>query len=180
MEPIARILILAVVLSASTTNADTDDLLTFRLCTPSNTVWATFGTPESWNVKSISARIEERLQNAGIWTRSQDGKVRNMLAVTMTVEPNERRVYLLEAEYFKNVVLVPLAVRMLKAEGLGPRRMDSGMSLARTWAFMEFGQMDSKADLLAHVDWVVDHFIREYHRAQRTESCLWLRSPDAE
>ena len=181
IRTIARILTLTVFLGASATSAETDDEQTFKLCTPSNTVWPTFGTSDGAMIKSISAHIEERLQNAGIWTQSQDGKVRNMLAFKVTAEPSERRVYVLEAMYFKMVVLLPMAVRLLEPGGsLSPRRMDTGVHLARTWARMEFGQMTGEAKLLAHVDRMVDLFIKDYQRAQRTDSCLWLRNPDAE
>ena len=105
-----------------------------------------------------------------------------MLAVRMTVEPNERRFYVLEAKYFKMVVLPPLALRMLKQPGgsLSPHQMDSGVSLASTWARMEFGQMSSEEKLLDHVDRMVGLFIKDYQRAQQTDTCLWLRNPDAE
>ena len=130
-------------------------------------------------VKSISEFVNQRLQGAGIWTESHDGKVRNMFGIKMTVEPSEGRSYVLEAMYFRMVVLVPMMGKILEPGNLSSQQMDPGVNLARTWAHMEFGQMGSKAELLAHVDKVIDRFIAAYDRAQRTESCRWLRGPGA-
>ena len=130
-------------------------------------------------MKSISEFVNQRLQAAGIWTQSHDGKVRNMFGIKMTVEPSEERSCVLEAMYFRMVVLVPMMGKILKLGNLRSQQMDPGVNLARTWAHMEFGRTGSEAELLAHVDKMTDRFIEAYHRAQRTESCRWLRGPGA-
>ena len=138
-------------------------------------------------VKSLSEFVNRRLQCAGIWTESHGGKVRNMFAIKMTVEPNERRSFVLEAMYFRMVVLVPVMGRVLKPGDLTSQQMAPGVNLARTWAHMEFGQLGSEAEMLAHVDKMTERFIETYDRAQRKadddapfpegyeEHCEWVR-----
>ena len=174
MRTIIRCVALGFALVAHATNAETSEDLTFKLCTPNNTVHGSFGSSEGV-VKSVSEFVNQRLQGAGIWTESHDGKVRNMFAIKMTVEPSERRFYVLEAMYRKMVVLIPMVARILEPGDLSSQQMDPGVNLARTWAHMEFGQMGSEAELLTHVDKMTERFIEAYHRAQRTESCRWLR-----
>ena len=176
MRTVLRCVALGFALVAHATNAETGEDLTFKLCTPNNTVHGSFGS-SAGVVKSISEFVNQRLQGAGIWTESHDGKVRNMFAINMTVEPSERRFYVLEAMYLKMVVLAPMVGKMLKPGNMTSQQMAPGVNLARTWAHMEFGQMGSEAELLAHVVKMTDRFIEAYHRAQRTESCRWLRGP---
>ena len=104
MRTILRFVVLGFALVAHATNAETGKDLTFKLCTPNNTVHSSFGSSEGV-VKSISEFVNQRLQGAGIRTESHNEKVRNMFAIKMTVEPSERRIYVLQAMYLKMVVL---------------------------------------------------------------------------
>ena len=177
MRAIAGYLALAFTLMVHPSGARSGDDLAFKLCTPSNMVWPSFGTSDG-EVKEISALVRERLQGAGIWTESHDGMVRNMFGIRMTTEPTERRFYVLEATYWKMVVLVPMVGKLLKGGKLSGDEMDPGVSLARTWERMEFGQVGTEAKLLAHIDRMTEVFIEEYQRAQRTDACRWLRRPE--